>query len=56
MGSTCRYCGNHGYEHSCTYGPTMKHEHVDDEKHCELCGSTSTGPACPFSPSGIHEK
>ena len=54
MGSTCRYCGNHGYGHSCTHSPTMKHEHVDDEKHCEWCGSTSYGSACPFSPTGKH--
>lgn len=54
MGSTCRYCGNHGYGHSCTHSPTMKHEHVDDEKHCEWCGSSSYGSVCPFSPTGKH--
>ena len=40
--------------HSCTHSPTMKHEHVDDEKHCEWCGSSSYGSACPFSPTGKH--
>lgn len=30
------------------------HEHVDDEKHCEWCGPTSYGSACPFSLTGKH--
>ena len=31
-----------------------KHEHRDDEKHCEWCGSTSYGSTCIHSPTRKH--
>ena len=43
MASKCRHCGSSSYGHSCIYSPNKIHEHRDDEKHCEWCGSTSYG-------------
>ena len=40
----------------CIHSPTRKHEHRDDERHCEWCGSTSNGSGCIHSPAGKHEK
>ena len=43
MVTKCRYSGSTGYGSGCYHSPTGKHEHRDDEKHCEYCGSSSYG-------------
>ena len=41
MNTKCRHCGSTSYGSGCIHSPTRKHEHRDDEKHCEWCGSRS---------------
>ena len=37
MSTKCKYCGSTSYGSGCYHSPTGKHEHRDDEKHCEYC-------------------
>lgn len=52
--SRCRYCDSKSYGSGCSYSPTKKHEHNDDEKACEFCGSKSYGSGCSYSPTKKH--
>ena len=55
--TVCSYCRMPNYGPGCTYSPTKKHRHLNDQNFCGWCGSANFGPSCPFSDNRhLHQR